>query len=199
MYDVCICLYWLYLYFLRQKLLVALIQTHSARYIQYIQNTSKINQKYNTNTYKYIKIHTLSTYEPTFFQAFFSVCILFVFVCIVSILIHVIYRYMSHTLELLCACMCMYCMYVHVFFSMHFLQSDFLGGKHVQGVAPPSHDNFFFAGWSMYVCVCIACMCMYHMYLHVFFRIHCASQIFLEENMSKVLLHTSHYLLIFAG
>ena len=123
---VCICLY-----FLQQKLLVASIQTHSARYIQYIQNTSKINQKYNTNTYKYIQIHTPSTYEPTFFQAFFSVCILFVFVCIVSILIDGIYRYMSHTLELLCACMCMYCMYVHVFFSMHFLQSDFLGGKHV--------------------------------------------------------------------
>jgi lipopolysaccharide export LptBFGC system permease protein LptF len=138
---VCICLY-----FLQQKLLVASIQTHSARYIQYIQNTSKINQKYNTNTYKYIQIHTPSTYEPTFFQAFFSVCILFVFVCIVSILIDGTYRYMSHTLELLCACMCMYCMYVHVF------------------------------------SVCIS-----------------SSHIFLEENMSKVLLCTSHSKLIFAG
>ena len=146
MMYVCVCIVCICLYFLQQKLLVASIQTHSARYIRYIQNTSKINQKYNTNTYKYIQIHTPSTYEPTFFQAFFSVCILFVFVCIVSILIDGTYRYMSHTLELLCACMCMYCMYVHVF------------------------------------SVCIS-----------------SSHIFLEENMSKVLLCTSHHKLIFAG
>ena len=170
MMSVFVCIACICLYFLQQKLLVASIQTHSARYIQYIQNTSKINQKYNTNTYKYIQIHTPSTYEPTFFQAFFSVCILFVFVCIVSILIDGTYRYMSHTLELLCACMCMYCMYVHVFFSMHFLQicqSDFLGGKHVQSVSSPSHDKLIFAGGSMFVCVCIACMCMYRMYMSV--------------------------------
>ena len=146
MRSVFVCIVCICLYFLQQKLLVASIQTHSARYIRYIQNTSKINQKYNTNTYKYIQIHTPSTYEPSFFQAFFSVCILFVFVCIVSILIDGTYRYMSHTLELLCACMCMYCMYVHVF------------------------------------SVCIS-----------------SSHIFLEENMSKVLLCTSHYKLIFAG
>ena len=146
MMSVFVCIVCICLYFLQQKVLVASIQTHSARYIQYIQNTSKINQKYNTNTYKYIQIHTPSTYEPTFFQAFFSVCILFVFVCIVSILIDGTYRYMSHTLELLCACMCMYCMYVHVF------------------------------------SVCIS-----------------SSHIFLEENMSKVLLCTSHSKLIFAG
>ncbi len=64
---------------------------------------------------------------------------------------------------------------------------------------PPSHDKSIFAGWSMYVCVCIACMCMYRMYVHVFFRMHCASQIFLEENMSKVLHPPSHYKFIFAG
>ena len=126
---VCICLY-----FLQQKLLGTSIQTHTARYIQYIQNTSKINQKYRHNTYKYIQIHTPKTYNLKFFRPFFSVCILYVFACIVSILMYVIYRYMSHTLELLFACMCLYCMYVHVFVSMHFLQicqSDFLGGKHV--------------------------------------------------------------------
>jgi hypothetical protein len=53
---------------------------------------------------------------------------------------------------------------------------------------PKKHDKSIFAGWSLYVCVCIACMCMYRMYVHVFFRMHCASQIFLEENMSKMLL-----------
>ena len=128
----CVCIVCICLYFLHEKLLVASIQTHSARYIQYIQNTHE-----NKNTYKYIQIRS-NTYtknlEPTFFRPVFSVCILFVFVCIVSIFVYVVSRYMSHTLELLCACMCMYCMYVHVFFSMHFhqiCQSDFLGGKHV--------------------------------------------------------------------
>ncbi len=133
MYDVCICLYCMYLLVFFAAKSVSRMNTDTfceihARHKKYIQ---KKNQKYNTNTYKYMQIHTPSTYEPIFFQAFFSVCILFVFVCIVSILIDGIYRYMSHTLELLCACMCMYCMYVHVFFSLHFLQSDFLGGKHV--------------------------------------------------------------------
>ncbi len=134
MMSVFVCIVFICLYFLQPKLLVASIQIHSARYIQYKQNTSKINQNttpIHTNTYKYIHPQPMN---PLFFRPFFSVCILFEFVCIVSILINVIYRYMSHTLELLCACMCMYCMYVHVFFSMHFLQicqSDFLGGKHV--------------------------------------------------------------------
>ena len=128
MYDVCICLYCMHLLVFSAAKVVSRIDTDTFCEIHTIHtNTSEINQKYNTNTYKYIQIHTPSTYEPTFFQAFFSVCILFVFVCIVSILIDGTYRYMSHTLELLCACMCMYCMYVHVFFSMHFLQSDFLG------------------------------------------------------------------------
>ena len=128
---VCVCIVCICLYFLHQKLLGASIQTHSARYIQYIQNTSKIIKNttpIHTNTYKYIHPQPMNL---LFFQAFFCVCILFVFVCIVSILIDGIYRYMSHTLELPCACMCMYCMYVHVFFSMHFLLSDLLGGKHV--------------------------------------------------------------------
>ncbi len=132
MYEICFCLYCMYLLVFSAAKVASRIDTdtfceiHTIR-TKYIKNKSK----YNTNTYKYIQIHTPSTYEPTFFQAFFSVCILFVFVCIVSILIDDIYRYTSHTLELPCACMCMCCMYVHVFFSMHFLQSDFLGGKHV--------------------------------------------------------------------
>ena len=44
-------------------------------------------------------------------------------VCIVSILLYVVPRYMSHTTGLLCVCMCMYCMYVYVFFSMYFAQN----------------------------------------------------------------------------
>ena len=162
---VCICLY-----FLQQKLLGASIQTHSARYIQYIQNTYKNKTKIHTNTYKYIQIHTQKIKNLLFFRLVFSVCILFVFVCIVSILMYVIYRYMSHTLESLCACMCMYRMYVHVFFSMHFLQicqSDFLEENMFKVLPPPSHDKSIFAGWSMFVCVCIACMCMYRMYMSV--------------------------------
>ena len=162
---VCICLY-----FLQQKLLVASIQTHSARYIRYIQNTSKKNQKYNTNTYKYIQIHTPKIKNLLFFRLVFSVCILFVFLWIVSILMYVIYKYMPHTLELLCACMCMYCMYVHVFFSMHFLQicqSDFLGGKHMEVFSPQVTPNQFLqVDQCMYVsvllvCVCIVCICLY--------------------------------------
>ena len=70
---VCICLY-----FLQQKLLGASIQTHSARYIQYIQNKSKINQKYRPNTYKYIQIHSKKIKNPCFFRLFFLVCILYV-------------------------------------------------------------------------------------------------------------------------
>ena len=132
MYEICICLYCMYLLAFSATKVASRIDTDTFCEIHTIHTKYiKINQKYNTNTYKYIQIHTLSTYEPTFFQAFFSVCILFVFVCIVSILIDGTYRYMSHTLELLCACTCMYCMYVYVFFSMHFLQSDFLGGNHV--------------------------------------------------------------------
>jgi hypothetical protein len=170
MMYVCVCIVCICLYFLHQKLLGASIQTHSARYIQFIQNTYKIKHKYSTNTYKYMQIQTQKIKNLLFFRLVFSVCILFVFVCIVSILMYVFFKYMSHTLELLCACMCMYCMYVHVFFSMHFLQtcqSDFLGGKHVQSVFSSSHDKSIFAGGSMYVCVCIACMCMYRMYMSV--------------------------------
>ena len=105
---VCVCIVCICLYFLQQKLLGASIQTHSARYIQCIQYTYKIKHKYNTNTYKYIQIHTQKIKNLLFFRLVFSVCILFVFVCIVSILMYVIYKYMSHTLELLFACMCMY-------------------------------------------------------------------------------------------
>ncbi len=36
---------------------------------------------------------------------------------------------------------------------------------------PPSHDKSIFAGWSMYVCVCIACMRMYRMYLSVLYEL----------------------------
>ena len=170
MMHVFVCIVCICLYFLQQKLLGASIQTHSARYIQYIQYTYKNKTKIQTNTYKFKQIHTPKIKNLLFFRLVFSVCILFVFVCIVSILMYVFFKYMSHTLELLCACMCMYCMYVHVFFSMHFLQicqSDFLGGKHVQSVFSSSHDKSIFAGGSMYVCVCIACMCMYRMYMSV--------------------------------
>ena len=85
---------------------------------------------------------------------------------------YVIYKYMPHTLELLCACMCMYCMYVHVFFSMHFLQicqSDFLEGKHVKVMSPQVTPNQFLqVDQCMYVsvllvCVCIVCICLYCM------------------------------------
>ena len=69
--------------------------------------------------------------------------------------------------------MCMYCMYVHVFVSMHFLQIAshiFLVENMFKVLLPPSHYKSFFAGWSMYVCVCIACMCMYRMYLSVWYE-----------------------------
>ena len=121
MYDVCICLYCMYLLVFSAAKSFSRIDTDTFCEIhtintKYIKNKSKIQHQYiqiHTNTYTL----NLWTY---FFQAFFSVCILFVFVCIVSILIDGIYRYMSHTLELLCACMCMYCMYVHVFFQYAF-------------------------------------------------------------------------------
>ncbi len=61
---------------------------------KYIQKKSKIQHKYiqiHTNTYT-------KTLQPTFFSGLFS---LYVFClnlfCIVSILMNVIYRYMSHT------------------------------------------------------------------------------------------------------
>ena len=173
MMRVFVCIACICLYFLQQKLLGASIQTHSARYMRYIQNTSKIHQKYSTNTYKYMHIHAPKFKNPLFWKRFFSVCILFVFVCIVSIFVYVVSRYMSNTLELLCACMCMYCMYVHVFVSMHFLQIAshiFLVENMFKVLPPPSHYKSFFAGWSMYVCVCIACMCMYRMYLSVWYE-----------------------------
>ena len=91
MISVFVCIVCICLYFLQQKLLVASIQTHSARYIQYIQNTYKIKHKYNTNTYKYIQIHTQKIKNLLFFRLVFSVCILFVFVCIVSILMYVFF------------------------------------------------------------------------------------------------------------
>jgi hypothetical protein len=169
MMYVCVCIVCICLYFLQQKLLGASIQTHSARYIQFIQNTYKIKRKYSTNTYKYMQIQTQKIKNLLFFRLVFSVCILFVFVCIVSILMYVFFKYMSHTLELLCACMCMYCMYVHVFFSMHFLQtcqSDFLGGKHVQSVFSSSHDKLIFCWW-VNVCMCLYCMYVYVSYVYV--------------------------------
>ena len=76
----CICLY-----FLHEKLLVALIQTHSARYIQYRSNTYQIQQKYIVNTDKYWQIHTKKIKNPCFSRPFFRVCIWSVFVCIVCI------------------------------------------------------------------------------------------------------------------
>ena len=173
MMPVFVCIACICLYFLQEKLLGASIHTHSARYMRYIQNTSKIHQKYSTNTYKYMHIHAPKFKNPLFWKRFFSVCILFVFVCIVSIFVYVVSRYMSNTLELLCACMCMYCMYVHVFVSMHFLQIAshiFLVENMFKVLPPPSHYKSFFAGWSMYVCVCIACMCMYRMYLSVWYE-----------------------------
>ena len=48
----------------------------------------------------------------------------------------------------------------------------------------------------MHVCACIVCMCMY---FSVCISSRFASQIFLEENMSKVLPPPSHDKLIFAG
>ena len=68
------------------------------------------------------------------------------------------------------------CMYVHVLyvcaciFQYAFppdMPVRFLGGKHVQSVISPSHDKLIFAGGSMFVCVCIACMCMYRVYMSV--------------------------------
>ena len=132
MYDACICLYCMYLLVFSAGKVARRIDTDIFCEIHAIH--TKYISKYSSNTYKYMHIHTPKFKNPLFSKRFFSVCILFVFVCIVSIFIYVVSRYMSHTLELLCACMCMYCMYVHVFFSMHFLQicqSDFLGGKHV--------------------------------------------------------------------
>jgi hypothetical protein len=136
---------------------------------KYVQNKSKIQHQIHTSTNTYIpkKIK-----NPFFFRPVFSVCICVVFVCIVSISMYVMHRYMSHTSELLCVCMCMYCMYVHVFVSMNFLQicqSDFRGGKQVSSVSPQVRTNQFSqVGQCMYVsvlhvCICIVCICLYCM------------------------------------
>ena len=74
---VCICLY-----FLQEKLLGASIQTHSARYIRYIQNTSKNTAPIHTNTCTYIH-QNLRTH---FFASVFSLYVfcLYLFVLYLS-------------------------------------------------------------------------------------------------------------------
>ena len=171
MYDACICLYCMYLLVFSAAKVARRIDTDTFCEIHAIH--TKYIKKYSTNTYKYMHIHAPKFKNPVFSKRFFSVCILFVFVCIVSIFVYVVSRYMSNTLELLCACMCMYCMYVHVFVSMHFLQIAshiFLVENMFKVLPPPSHYKSFFAGWSMYVCVCITCMCMYRMYVSVLYE-----------------------------
>jgi hypothetical protein len=120
---------------------------------------------------------------------FMYVCVLHVFNVYLSLFSYYMY---------VCACIVCMCMYLSGCISSKYA-SQISWEENKSQLFPPSQDKSIFAGWSMYVCVCIACMCVYRMYVHVFFRMHCASQIFLEENMSKVLLCTSHYILIFAG
>ena len=110
---VCICLY-----FWQQKLLGVLIWTHSARYIQYIQNTYKIKPKYNINTWSY-RQHTCN-YAKKIRNHFFGVCF-FVYVC--DLYLYVLYLSVSifnwHTWHIqqwmyvyVCACIVCMCMYV---------------------------------------------------------------------------------------
>ena len=71
-------------------------------------------------------------------------------------------------------CICHYlvtiCMYVHVLYVCACICQDafppnmlvrFPGRKTFPKWSGPSHDKLIFAGWPMYVCVCIECMCMY--------------------------------------
>ncbi len=105
--------------------------------------------------------------NPLFSRPFFSVCILFEFVCIVSILIYIIYRYMSHTLELLCACMCMYCMYVHVFsvcISSRYASQIFLEENMSKALPPPKSRQINFRRL-VNVCMCLYCMYVYILYV----------------------------------
>ncbi len=163
--SVFVCIECICLYFLQQKLLVALIQTHSARYIQYIQNTYKINQKYNTNTYKYIQIHTPSTYEPTFFQAFFSVCILF---CICLYCIYLDWWYLQIDTTYIRVTMCMYVHVLYVCACIFQYAFPPVLDENMSKVLPPqvTTKKNSQVGQCMYVsvlhvCVCIVCMCMY--------------------------------------
>ncbi len=46
------------------------------------------------------------------------VCHLYLYVLyVICILLYDVARYMSHTIEFVCVCICLYCMYVYVFFS----------------------------------------------------------------------------------
>jgi hypothetical protein len=61
---------------------------------------------------------------------FVWVLYLHVMLCIVCIFIYMVYLYRSHTSIFVCAGMCVYSFYGHVFVYMHlrqFCQSDFLG------------------------------------------------------------------------
>jgi hypothetical protein len=65
-------------------------------------------------------------------QKSLSLSVKFIYVCV----LHVLNVYLS----LFNVCMCMYCMYVHLFVRMHFLQleicqSDFPGGKRFPGLS----------------------------------------------------------------
>ena len=161
---VCICMY-----FLHEKLLVASIQTHSARYMQNKQNTYKIHFKYNSNTDKYMQIQAF-TYTISFFsRPAFRVCMWPVFVCIVCILLYDVAGYMSHTIELVCVCMCLYCLYVYVFFGMYFapnVQVRFLGREKLLSVLIVCIVCISLY-WMNWWCICLYCSGTHNNHRHV--------------------------------
>lgn len=99
-----------------------------------------------------------------FFRPVFPVCMWPVFVCIVCILLYDVARYMSHTIELVCVCMCLYCLYVYVFFGLYFapdVQVRFLGREKLLSVLATKSKKIVLR-W-----LAIACMCLYCMYMTV--------------------------------
>ena len=160
----CVCIVCICLYFLHEKLLVASIQTHSARYIQYIPNTDAIHQKYIANTDTFWQIQTKNFKNPCFFTPFFLVCILYVLYLSCCMLFldtcHIQQGYYVYV----CVCIVCMCMYSSVCSLLKMCKYNFLGRKLCLSALAPKSSKLFFAGWPLYVCVCIVCMCLYCMY-----------------------------------